>query len=251
MLTKFLFYIVLCSQYANASIRISIDPGHGGEDHGAVYSQVREADLALAISKKLYTLLNADKEFQVQLIRDNDKTLTLEKRVEISEKFRSDLYISIHANANPNEKAKGAEFYTENQLPMDKESLRLAHNEFEESKEQSMEPMGDVESIVLDLKKTNRILTSYQLGAYLRKNWSETKSKMIRQGPFFVLNQNKVPSILIEVGYLTNSSERNRMVQNHEQNLMAKKIYSALKDFVKNMDKLPSSILQPQNAKTR
>lgn len=234
-----------------ASIRITVDPGHGGEDKGAVHAQVQESQIALSISKKLYGLLKKDPLFTPQILRNKDKALSLEQRVKKAEKFRTQLFISIHANAHPNQKARGAEFYIENQLPIEEESLLHAHNEAVNSLNQQAKPQGDVESILSDLDKTSRIISSYQVSSYLRKNWSQKKSKIIRQGPFFVLNQSKVPSVLIEVGYLTNKKERNKLILKSEQNRIAKKIHKALKDYAKNMDKLPSSILQPQNAKTR
>lgn len=231
-------------------MRITVDPGHGGEDNGAVHGNVKESLVNLQISRELHKLLKDDPKFHSQLLRNSDATLTLEERIQKSESFGADLFISIHANANPSRRAKGAEFYIQNQLPMDEESLFLAHNEHMHSQEKS-KPRGDVDSIVSDLEKSDRILRSYQISSYMRKNWSKTKSKMIRQGPFFVLTQSKIPAVLVEVGYLTNARERSLLIQKSQQRKIAKKIHGALSDYAKNMDKLPSGILQPQNAKTR
>lgn len=243
--------LILHAFFANAALKVTIDPGHGGPDEGAVYSSVRESDVVLQISQKLYKLLSDDKDFKVQILRTGNEELDLEARVKKTTEFKSDLFLSVHANANPNNKAHGTEFYIQNQLPMAEDSKFLAHNEISQSELEPVKAKGDVESIIDDLNKSHRILKSYQVSTYLRKNWPEKKKKMIRQGPFFVLSQNKIPAILIEVGYISNVRERQKLMQSGEQQAIAKKIHMALKDYAINVDKLPPSNLQPQDAKTR
>ena len=230
---------------------MTIDPGHGGNEKGAVHGGVVEAELALQIAKKLHRRLSKDKRFKVQLLRNSDTTLELESRVNRSEKFNADLFISLHANANPNPKARGTEFYIQNQLDAEEEALFLAHTEHSVSKEQEKRPKDDVDAILFDLQKSHKILKSYQVSSYLRKRWTSQPKKMIRQGPFYVLSQNQIPAVLIEVGYLSNPKERKQLTQISHQNRIVKKIHGALRDYAKNMDKLPSGILKPQNAKTR
>ena len=236
-----------------APLRVTIDPGHGGEDQGAFHGGIAESSVALQIAKKVFRKLSKDKKFKAQLIRHSDKEISLEDRVANTKKFKPDLFLSIHANAHPTIKnAKGAEFYIQNQLEVDEEISFLAHNEFGKQAETKPKISGDVDSIVYDLQKSQRILESYQVSSFLRKNWSTGKKKrMIRQGPFFVLTQNEIPAVLVEVGYLTNAKERKKLTQKAYQNRLANQIHRALKDYAKNMDKLPSGILKPQNAKTR
>jgi N-acetylmuramoyl-L-alanine amidase len=240
---------------SQAALRVTIDPGHGGKEKGAVHGGIIEADIALQISKKLYQRLKKDPAFQTQILRTQNVDLDLEDRVKKSQSFHTDLFLSIHANANPNPKAQGTEFYIQNQLPVDEEELFLAHIEHTHRDQQSEDqknhkPKGDLESILFDLEKSHRILKSYQVSSFLRKKWNPRK-RMIRQGPFFVLSQNTVPSVLIEVGYLTHPTERKKLSQSSYQHQIARKIHFALKDYAKNMDKLPSGILKPQNAKTQ
>ncbi len=235
-----------------AAFKITLDPGHGGpDDSGASYGNVKESDLVLKITKKLYQKLKNDSQFDVQILRLGDESLSLENRVKISQRFSPDLFLSIHANAHTNNKAFGAEFYIQNQLPVDEESLFLAHNEFENEERLGPKNAGDVESIIYDLEKSHRITESYHASTFLRKHWTNKKRKMIRQGPFYVLSHNDVPAILIEVGYLSHSKERKKLLDDELQNKMVRKIHKALKDYATNMDKTPLSILQPGNAKTR
>jgi N-acetylmuramoyl-L-alanine amidase len=223
------------------AIRVTIDPGHGGEDHGAYHGDVKEGDLTLKISQKLYQLLTKDTHFQAQMIRDGDLEVTLEDRVKKSDQFAADIYLSVHANAHTSTQPMGAEFYIESQLPPDQESLLLAHQEsrLSPAKGPNQLPQGDVESILHDLKRSNRILKSYQLSTYLRKSWTHKKKKMIRQGPFFVLNQNSVPAVLVEVGYLSNPKERERLKQDDYQWKIARQIHQGLIDFAKNPNQIP------------
>lgn len=242
---------LVLSSGLEAAFRVTIDPGHGGEEYGAHYAGLRESDINLQISKKLHERLEKDPFFQSQLTRNQDKDMDLNERVEISKNFSSDLFVSLHANAHSKAQVSGTEFYIESPMPLEQEQGFLAHMESQIQEKQSKGPRGDVESILFDLKKSDRILRSYQLGSYLRKHWGPTKQKVIRQGGFYVLNHNPAPALLIEVGYLTNASERERLRQDSFQEKIAEKIHRSLKDYAKNMDKLPPVPLHTGHAKTR
>lgn len=230
---------LLLSPPSLGAFRIAIDPGHGGSEKGAVHGGVEESKIALEISQRLYERIKKDNDFDVQILRQIDKDLSLEDRVGLSQKFRPDLFVSIHANAHPKlPKVHGVEFYIQNQLPIDKETLFLAHNEFSEKSADNPQIMGDVESIVFDLQKSHRILKSYQASSFLRKSWKGKKRRMIRQAPFFVLSQNMSPAVLVEVGYLTHAQERKKLTQVSYQNQLVEKIYSALKSYKNNPSQL-------------
>lgn len=227
--------ILFCiSLPAQAAFRVSLDPGHGGSDNGAVHDSTREADIVLSISKKVFKLLEKDSHFKVQLLRNSNSELALDQRVKMAEQFSADLLVSIHANAHPNHTASGAEFYIQNQLPVDEETLFLAHHEVQEQQQHHEPKQGDIQSIIFDLKKNHKVLKSYHLGNILRKNWVERKHKMIRQGPFYVLSQPTMPSVLIEVGYLSHPQERAKLKKSSYQDFLAQRIYMGLKEYAKN-----------------
>ena len=230
--------LILSSPTAWSALRITIDPGHGGSDNGAVHDSVKESQIVLSISKKLHSLLKKDKSFKSQLLRTTNEDLALENRVKMAHNFDADLFISIHANANPNTRAKGAEFYIQNQLPMNEENLFLAHHETQQQQREVSAQKSDIQSILFDLKKNHKVLKSYQLGSFLRKNWPNKKNQMIRQGPFYVLSQTEIPSVIVEVGYLSHPQERNRLKTTAFQNKIAHRIYNGLKDYLKNKNKL-------------
>lgn len=241
--------VLTISLQSLAALKVTIDPGHGGSELGAVYGGVIESKVVLQISKRLFKRLQQDPQFKPRLLRTQDQHISLEDRVAQSEHWDADLFLSIHANANPSPKARGVEFYIQNQLPVDKEELFLAHTEHSSPEKDTRQPRGDVESILYDLEKSHRILKSFQVSSYLQKKWPKSSKRRIRQGPFFVLSQNTNPAVLVEVGYLTNAKERQKLTQASHQAQLVKKIHLALKDYAKNVDKLPLGILKPTNAK--
>ncbi len=247
------------------ALRVSIDPGHGGRDRGAIHGKIRESNLNLKIAKRLYKRLKRDPDFEVLLLRKTDRDLELPTRLRMSRQFGSDLFISIHANAHKNRKVHGSEFYIQ-QPERPRERLRerflTSHNgngnrngkrqkrNFHKEAGGS-QFRGDVESIVSDLRQSGRLLESYQLGTLVRRHWRQNKKRRIRQAPFYVLSQNSAPAILIEVGYITNRRERRKLTQIKVQRAIARKIHGALKDYAKNVDKLPWNILKAGDVEIR
>lgn len=243
---------------AAAPFRVIIDPGHGGRDHGTVHASIRESEITLKISKLLAEKLQADPRFQVELTRAQDVKLTLETRVDRALHVRGDVLLSIHANSSPDKRAKGAEFYFQNQLPPDEEALFLAARENNEVDERTMRTpatvkalsstikSSDVLSIVEDLLRNSKIEASSNLVKALIRNWQgEDKglSSRLRQAPFYVISNVQMPSALIEVGYLSNEDERNRLTDPAYQKKIAESLYLGLLEFKESMDKTPLSRL--------
>jgi N-acetylmuramoyl-L-alanine amidase len=163
---------------------------------------------------------------------------------------KADLFLSIHVNSNPDSKAHGAEFYFQNQLPPDEESMFLAHRENSddgaaghaipyEFLEKNSYPI-EMTSIIGDLLDSDRILRSSQLSKALKSQWrgsKKSKSNSIRQAPFYVLSQMPAPSSLIELGFLTNPSDLSDLTNPVTQKRMAEDIYRGLIAYKESMDK--------------
>jgi N-acetylmuramoyl-L-alanine amidase len=226
-----------------APMTVIVDPGHGGIDHGAVRDHHKEADITLNVAKKLFELLRKDRSFKPVLTRDSDRRLSLSDRARMSRDHKADIFISIHVNSSPDAKAHGAEFYFQNQLPPDEESMLLAHRENSEDGEGARLPYifleknsfpGDVSAIVGDLLDGDRILRSSQLSKSLKLQWRgrrKGKTNSIRQAPFYVLSQMTVPSSLIELGFITNASDLAELNDEASRNRMAEDIYRGLKAY--------------------
>lgn len=249
---------ILCqsalSAFANkASFVITIDPGHGGSDNGAVYGQAREADIALSVAKLLQKNLNEVTGITARLTRDKDITLSLTERVEKSSASGSDLLVSLHANASPDQRARGVEFYFQNQMASDEESMYLAHLENQLVKEPSkaieqptLEKKSDVLAIIEDLKRQANMKRSFQLSESLLAKWT-TGSKghnSIRQAPFYVVSKADSPSVLVELGFISNPKESQRLLAPSFQTEIASRLTKGLLAYKEMIDKAKQPRLQ-------
>ena len=237
---------VLCGLYASlafaAPLHVLIDPGHGGRDHGTVKESITEADITLSVARQLHRLLAKDKRFRAELTRDQDRTLLLGTRARIAKESHADIFLSIHVNSSPEARARGAEFYFQNQLPPDEESMFLAHKENEAAEGNEVKQTYDfvdhsaypqeVTAIVSDLLDSERVRRSSQLSTALKSSWRggnrKTKSNSIRQAPFYVLNQMATPSALVELGFLTNNEDARELTSASTQARMAEDLYRGL-----------------------
>ena len=220
---------------------IAIDAGHGGKDPGAIGKNgTKEKDIVLSISKKLYSLLKKEKNIKPLLIRSKDNFITLRQRISKARAYKSDLFISIHADAARNKKAKGCSAYVLSQRGASTEAAKWLAN-----KENSADLIGGVRinnkdntlaevildmsqsaSIEISIKAANEILLSL-------KKVSVLHSKNIEQAGFVVLKSPDIPSILVETGFLSNYKEekklRSKKFQHEIANAIKKGILSTIK----------------------
>lgn len=222
-------------------LNVAIDAGHGGTDHGATYKKIHESDVTLGIAKELHTVLMEDPGFSSFLVRDKDDSIELHDRVKKARAKDSDLFISIHANSSPDPGSHGMEIYFRNELEPDQESLRLANQENQlKSAYKASQRLGDIQSITQDLNRSTTTLRSYELSWHVVEQWklpfSVKRKTPIKQGPFHVIHQG-IPSVLVEVGFITNDKEALRLVTPDYQKQTAKAIYKGLKDYKETLDK--------------
>lgn len=222
------------------SMTIAIDAGHGGSDHGATYKQVHESNITLGIAKELHKIIEADDKFSSFLVRENDKSMELHDRVKKARNKDSDLFISIHANSSPDPGSHGMEIYFRNELEPDQESLRLANQENQFKAIKTSQKLGDIQSITQDLNRSTTTIRSYELSWHVVDNWrvpfSSKRKQPIKQGPFHVIHQG-IPSVLVEVGFVTNEKEAMRLSTPAYQKETATAIYKGLKDYKETLDK--------------
>lgn len=247
-----LLWLSLCVQLAVAGpLTVMIDAGHGGRDHGTVKNGIREAEITLSVSRALNELLKKDNRFQTLLTRKDDSTVSLNRRALLAKEKRADLFLSIHVNSNPDHKAKGAEFYFQNQLPPDEESMYLAHQENVTDDGEQEKPLTyefldhskyptEISTILTDLLDSERVLRSSELSKALKTAWRgsrKSKSNSVRQAPFYVLSQMRVPSTLVELGFLTNADDANELNNPKAQKKMAEDLYRGLIAYKESIDK--------------
>jgi N-acetylmuramoyl-L-alanine amidase len=241
-----LAFLISCS-FAN-TLSVLIDPGHGGSDSGAVHGDAREAEIALKVGAFLHELLEKDPQFKSRMTRTGDQPLSLEERVAKIDK-ETDVFVSIHANASTDRRVRGFEIYFQNHLPPDEDALFLAAQENKlaqvENKTEDTAKSSDVASILDDLKRQNRIVNSFSLSKSLYSHWEPQKKdpNAIKQAPFHVVSKPAVPAVLVELGYVTNSNDAEKLVNNEYQKTLASRIHQGLRAFKEKMDKtLPQSL---------
>lgn len=223
--------LLFAPQTSWAAIHVLLDPGHGGTDKGAVYGQARESKVVLQIAQELELILKKDPQFEVSLTRSSDQYLSLQERVKKSEELDADILVSLHANAAPDRKIKGMEIYFQSQNPLPEENYFLGQVEnqiitasSQTQTDGALSRSSDVLGIVNDLRRQGRIKLSLFFAEILNRNWSGS----IKQAPFFVLNQPKSPSVLIEVGFLSHAEEAKSLMNPTVQRELAQKIYQSL-----------------------
>ncbi len=245
--------LILWSSFVSAKpLTVVVDPGHGGRDKGAIRKDVSESEITLKVGQYLFEFLKKDPHFRPVLSRAAAHGLSLSERAHIAKKTRADLLLSIHVNSNPDPRARGAEFYFQNQLEPDEESMFLAHkeNSLEEAPAGKEAPTydfldqnrfsPDVAGIVTDLLNGDRVWRSSHIVKALKSNWRgfrKGRSNAVRQAPFFVLSQMTAPSALVELGFLTNAEDFADLTNDAKLRIMAEDLYRGLRAYKDSLDK--------------
>ncbi len=195
--------------------RVVIDAGHGGKDPGAIGpSGLKEKKVVLEIARKVAAKLRARRGWQVILTRKGDRFLPLTQRTAIANAKKADIFVSIHANAAPNRRLRGVETYFLN-FALDEEAMRVAARENATSKKR----ISELKNILNDIMKNTKVNESSRLAAKiqedvvgeLRKRYRRVKDLGVKQAPFFVLIGARMPSVLVEVSFISNKEEERRL----------------------------------------
>lgn len=222
---------------ASNSLRIVIDPGHGGKDTGAIGPNgVEEKTVTLAIAKKLARTLEKEQGAIVYLTRSRDVDLPLEKRNEFANAKKADLFISIHANANKNKSVSGVETYYLNNAS-DEAAKRLAQRE----NRSAAKPQSQVDKILLTLSQNYTTEESRVFAGDVHKTVIEDlsgrykglKDHKVRSALFYVLVGAKCPGILVETSFISNPTEEKRLTNPAYQSAIADAIASGIEQYVR------------------
>lgn len=225
------------------ALNLVIDPGHGGADHGAVYGGQKEATLTLLFAEKLKERLRDDARFNVLATRDRDQTLSLPQRVKMAEDFRADLFVSLHLNASADSRAKGAQFFFQNHLP-----LEVARNRAHGGGA-TAGFTGELSQILGDLVRQNRQFESLGFIRILHEDWfkgtpQKGNSNIVRQAPFYVVSKTTMPSVLIEIGFISHAKEAKLLAQADYQEQITGILQQSLTNYYDHFKKGLSS---PEN----
>jgi N-acetylmuramoyl-L-alanine amidase len=219
-------------------LKIVIDPGHGGNDPGAMGFAV-EKDVTLAIARRLADLLHTRLGAEVVLTRADDATLQLADRTARANGEAADLFLSIHANANPHDRLHGVEtYYLDNSG--DHATMRLAAMENGLDLLRAPKNRSDLRYILSDLVQVGKIDESMALaGAIQRGLVGHLKSEFhgvadlgVKRGPFYVLVGAYMPCVLVETSFLTHPIEGRRMATARYQQAVAEGVANGVARYL-------------------
>jgi N-acetylmuramoyl-L-alanine amidase len=232
-------------------ITIALDPGHGGEDPGAIGSAgTREKDIVLAIAKRLKFKLEELPNIRVMLTRDGDYFVPLGTRVEKARKVQADLFVSIHADAFIRPTARGSSVFVLSEKGASSTAARWLAN-----KENLADSIGGVNikghdaqlaSVLLDLSTTAQISDSLKLGKAVLSEIggiARLHKDHVEQAGFAVLKAPDIPSILIETAFISNPEEEAKLRDNGYQDEIARAITKGIKRYFSKNPPLAKSRL--------
>jgi len=217
---------------------IVIDPGHGGKDPGALGSSgLQEKDVVLRLSKYLREELEKQGFSDIHLTRSADKFLPLEERTAIANAKKADLFISVHVNAEPQKTASGIETYFLN-FATDESAMRTAALE----NAVSTKKIAQLKDILNDIITNNKIDESKRLAGFVQKSIVKHASKKnrnvknhgVKQAPFFVLIGAQMPSVLVEVSFISNKDDERLLKDNAYLRYLARGIAEGIKNYALN-----------------
>jgi len=218
--------------------RIVIDPGHGGHDPGASGNGLSEAELVLDVSLRLKKLLQKDRGIEVVMTRETDVYIPLEQRTAIANRESADLFLSVHANASRNPKARGVETYFLN-FAANPEAEAVAARENSASG-QTMHRLPD---IVRAIALNNKIDESRDFAATIQKAMvrklsgrnKELRDLGVKQAPFVVLIGAGMPSVLAEIAFVTHKQEGQLLKTTAYRQQIADALFDAITKYQKSL----------------
>jgi N-acetylmuramoyl-L-alanine amidase len=222
---------------------VVIDPGHGGDDPGAIGpGKTMEKDIVLKVGGKVVQSLNQRKEMKAFLTRRGDYFIELKDRIKIAREYKADLFVSLHTDASFNPQARGSSVYCLSLSGATDEAAKILAD-----KENLSNVLGgatsrsitnrkdDLEPILLDLTQNNTMRESFLFAETLLKDIKAVnplKYPSYRQASFIVLKSPNIPSVLLEMAYITNKEDERLLNRDEFQGKMAEAVNTSIKKFL-------------------
>lgn len=227
---------------AKRDIVVAIDPGHGGEDPGAIGpKRLFEKNIVLKVGEELSKIVNATAGYTALLIRDGDYYLPHDQRREKARKARADVFISIHADGFDDSRAVGASVFALSKRGATSQTARILASRANESDliggagSVSLRDKGDLlAGVLVDLSMTANLANSLDLARHVLNHMGKSTnlhSKNVEQAGFLVLKSPDVPSILVETGFITNPGEAKKLNTRSHRRKLAKAIFTGVSDY--------------------
>lgn len=254
-------FFIFSSEAQNQKFTVVIDPGHGGKDPGAVGSSSKEKDITLSVAIKLGELIESNhKDVKVQYTRQSDKFVALDQRAVIANNYKADLFISIHCNALPRKQKspQGVETFILG-LHRSKDNLDVAKKENSvilleddhNTKYEGFDPSAPESYIIFEYMSNQFMKQSLDLASLIQNNLvrnSKRVNRNVRQAGFLVLREVGMPSVLVELGYISNNEEEKYLKSKSGQTSLANSIFKAFNEYKKEHDKKSSIFSSASNS---
>lgn len=226
---------------------IVLDPGHGGKDPGAVGKKLKaqEKDINLAVALKLKQVLEKELGITVLMTRSDDRFVSLGDRTRFANDRKADMFVSIHTNASKDPKPHGAEtYYLSTAVTSDARAVEALENQVVELYEggvSAKRKYDDLDFILSDLSQTEHLESSNSLAGSIQQHLvagSRAYDRGVKQANFYVLRGAFMPSILIELGFISNPEEEALLINPEYQDRLAKTIFEGIKRFKFRYDRI-------------
>lgn len=223
----------------NRPILVAIDPGHGGEDPGAIGGRgTREKDIVLAIGRQLRDVINSQPNMRAYMTRDSDFFVPLHVRVQKARRVKADLFVSIHADAFTNKSARGTSVFA-----LSRNGASSAAARWLAKKENASDLIGGLDigahdrqtaSVLLDMSTNAQINDSLKIGHRVLGSLAQINgihSRKVEQAGFAVLKAPDIPSILVETAFISNPQEEIFLRSPSNQRQIARAIFNGVNDY--------------------
>lgn len=236
------------AQNTNFTLKtVVIDPGHGGKDPGAIIGKLKEKDIALDVALKTGQLIkNNYPNVDIIYTRDDDRFIPLNSRANIANKANADLFISIHVNYFNQSGINGTETYIlgnhrseENLKVAQMENSVILLEEDHNTKYEGFDPNSAESYIMFELIQNEFMEQSRQIADEIQTNFTQIakrRNRGVRQAGFLVLRNTAMPSILIELGFLSNPNDKAFLVTQKGKDQLAHSIYKAFAKYKTKID---------------
>ncbi len=221
---------------------IAIDAGHGGEDSGAVgHRGTYEKKVVLQIAKKLKALVDAEPGMKGVLVRTGDYYIPLRKRMQIARKHRADFFVSIHADAFRDKRARGSSVFVLSSKGASSEAARWLANSENQADLVGGVSLDDKDnvlaSVLLDLSQAATMQVSHEVAQHTARNLGrigKMHSRNVQKARFMVLKSPDIPSMLVETAFISNPEEEQKLRDPNHQQRIAKAVLTGIRTYFNN-----------------
>ncbi|MES1943720.1 N-acetylmuramoyl-L-alanine amidase domain-containing protein [Salinisphaera sp. PC39] len=227
-------------QFRERELVVAVDAGHGGEDPGAIGpSGTREKDVVLQIARRLEAMINERPGMRAVMIRDGDYYVGLRERIQKARAAKADLFVSLHADAFPDRRARGASVYA-----LSRNGASSEHARWLAERENAADLIGGVSlkdkddqlaSFMLDLSQGASIEASLDVGGRILERLdgiAKLHKEQVQQAGFLVLKSPDIPSILVETAFISNPHEERRLRDAGYQRQLAEAVLGGVDGYL-------------------